>query len=266
MIPEPITINGKSGTVVYLDNKWHPVPPEQATMARVLFDNGSSAFFTVLSEPVVKWDEQKHPRDQEGQFTRVAMTSQRPAGEPGHQANKEVFQHMREFHAQLEALPGVSRVSVKPGVGGWEGGSESMWQIYYRGNGEARKLVARTAKLFNQDAVLILNKCEGEDCQPAVELSFEGGVTPTTREHVHQTLVDNGIKGWTWMKRDGKTILRMVSVPQWGGEAEAHQHATVVISKKLRDDGLYNRRRVAKVSVSVMEREGAHSYDSIIGS
>ena len=29
-------------------------------------------------ETTLKWDESKHPRDEEGQFTRVAMTSQRP--------------------------------------------------------------------------------------------------------------------------------------------------------------------------------------------
>jgi len=219
---------------------------------------------------VLKWDASKHPRNpggsaQGGEFTRVAMTSQRPAGDPGHQPNKEVFRHMEVFHERLAALPGVSNVSVKPGVGGWEGGSESMWQIFYRGNGEARKLVARTAKTFNQDAVLILNKCQkGQDCQPAVELSFQGGVSLTAREDVHRLLVANGIGGWTWMKRNGKTILRMVSVPQWGGNAEVHQQATETISRQLRHNGLKNSRRVHKVAVSVMEREGAHSYDAVI--
>lgn len=215
---------------------------------------------------VLKWNELLHPRDREGQFTRVAMTSQRGEGDPGHMANKEVFQHMKTFEGQLKGLPGVINVSVKPGVGGWEGGSESMWQIYYKGNGEARKLVAQTAKKFNQDAVLILNKCKGEDCQPAVELSFAGGVSGTIRDHVHKVLVANGIGGWTWMKSaQGKTVLRMVSVPQWGGEAKKHQAATAAVSKQLREDGLKNHRRVHPVKVSIMEREGAQSYDSIIG-
>jgi hypothetical protein len=125
--------------------------------------------------------------------------------------------------------------------------------------------VARTAKQYNQDAVLILNKCHGKDCQPAVELSFEGGVTPAAREHVHQVLVAHGIGGWTWMKRDGKTVLRMVSVPQWGGEGMKHQQATTAVSQELRGGGLANRRRVHQVAVSVMEREGKNSYDSVIG-
>ena len=211
------------------------------------------------------WDESKHPRDEEGQFTRVAMTSQRGEGDPGHQSNREVFEHMRKFSDALKALPGVSRVSVKPGVGGWEGGSESMWQIYYRGNGAARKLVAQTAKRFNQDAVLILQACQkGADCQPAVELSFHGGVSSAARDQIHKVLVANGIGGWTWMKNEGRTVLRMVAVPQWGGEAKAHQLATAKVSDQLKKLGMANHRRVRRVKVSVMEREGAQSYDAVI--
>lgn len=233
----------------------------------------SSVDWEKLGKPsysdVLKYDPGQ-PRDPDGRFagygfSRVALTSQRSEGDPGHQSNKEVFRHMREFDAKLKALPGVSRVSVKPGVGGWEGGSESMWQIYYKGNGAARKLVAQTAKTFNQDAVLVLKKCGGKDCQPAVELSFQGAVSPAIRETVHKVLVKNGIGGWTWMKRNGKTLLRMVSVPQWGGEAAKHQAATAAVSKKLREDGLENHRTVHKVAVSVMEREGVNSYDTIIG-
>jgi hypothetical protein len=66
------------------------------------------------------------------------------------------------------------------------------------------------------------------------------------------------------MKRDGKTLLRMVSVPQWGYEPVQHQKNTVVISEILRSKGLSNKRRVHKVAVTVMEREGAHNYDSVI--
>ena len=62
MIPTPITIEGKTGTVVYLDALWHPVPPERATMARVLFDDGSSAFFFTEPDTVEKFD-LAQPRD-----------------------------------------------------------------------------------------------------------------------------------------------------------------------------------------------------------
>jgi hypothetical protein len=219
----------------------------------------------VCSEASAQVRRDQHPRDAEGQFTRVAITSQRPVGDPGHQTNAEVFARMKQFHAALSTLPGVSRVSVKPGVGGWEGGSESMWLVYYRGNGEARKLIARTAKQFNQDAVLMLNKChKGVDCQPAVELSFTQAVSGAMRDSVHQMLTQHGIGGWTWMKRDGHTVLRMVCVPQWGGEAKKHQQATAEVSKRLSQQGLKNHRRVHPVAVSIMEREGEQSYDRAI--
>ena len=45
--PQPITIDGRQGTVVYLDAEWHPVTPDQATMAKVLFEDGGSAFYQV---------------------------------------------------------------------------------------------------------------------------------------------------------------------------------------------------------------------------
>lgn len=77
MIPEPITLDGRTGTVVYLDAQWHPTTSEQATMARVLFDDGGTGFY--LTEPVSsvapgvggitrKFDEALHPRDPDGRF------------------------------------------------------------------------------------------------------------------------------------------------------------------------------------------------------
>jgi GNAT superfamily N-acetyltransferase len=227
-------------------------------------------------ETVLKWDENKHPRDNAGRFTevgdftRIGMTSQRPEGDPGHQPNREVFQHMGRFTESLKAIPGVSHVSVKPGVGGWEGGSEASWQVYYRGNGRATKLVAETAKKFNQDSVLMLKGCHraelktpysGEKCVPNVELSFASGVSKPMREQIEQVVVEEGITGWTWVKREGKTLLRMVSVPQWGSDPAAHQVQTKTISQRLRELGAPNHRRVRKVRVQVMDRD---SYDRYI--
>jgi hypothetical protein len=266
---------GQNSWVNFGRQNYHPdgtyknIPPGDRPFATQKAALLPDIYALLPGERALKWDESQHPRDEVGQFTRVAMTSQRPEDDPEHKENKEVFKHMRAFEQGLKALPGVSRVSVKPGVGGWNGGSESMWQIYYRGNGEARKLVARTAKQYNQDSVLVLNKCEkGADCQPAVELFFKGGISPQTREHIHATLLAHGITGWTWMKRDGKSLLRMVNVPPWstwGADGVKHQQATATISRELHEYGIDNFRKVHKVGVSIMEREGAHSYDAIIG-
>ena len=86
MIPRPITIGGKTGTVMYLDAEWHPGRPEQATMAKVLFDDGSVSFYTTKEEArkreyvrrvekpegiggiTRKFDAAKHPRGDDGRF------------------------------------------------------------------------------------------------------------------------------------------------------------------------------------------------------
>jgi hypothetical protein len=50
MTPEPITIDGHAGTVVYLDNDWHPVKKTEATLAKVVFEDGSRAFYRVTQQ------------------------------------------------------------------------------------------------------------------------------------------------------------------------------------------------------------------------
>lgn len=47
MIPEQIKIGERSGTAVYLNDEWNVVPKETASLARVLFDDGGTAFFRV---------------------------------------------------------------------------------------------------------------------------------------------------------------------------------------------------------------------------
>jgi hypothetical protein len=47
MTPEPISVEGRPGVALYLNKDWDPVPPSEALFARVLFDDGGSAFFTV---------------------------------------------------------------------------------------------------------------------------------------------------------------------------------------------------------------------------
>lgn len=44
---QSITIGGRHGTVVYLNDNWEEVPEARATMARALFEDGSSAFYQV---------------------------------------------------------------------------------------------------------------------------------------------------------------------------------------------------------------------------
>jgi hypothetical protein len=48
--PQPIVIDSKKGTVVFLDENWNVVLPGNATMAKVIFDNGDRAFYVVTSD------------------------------------------------------------------------------------------------------------------------------------------------------------------------------------------------------------------------
>lgn len=68
MTPEPITIDGRSGMVLYIDQDWHPVEPADAALARVLFDDGSTAFYRVAPLKTAEYDESQHPRDEKGQW------------------------------------------------------------------------------------------------------------------------------------------------------------------------------------------------------
>jgi|PlaIllAssembly_1097288.scaffolds.fasta_scaffold1432076_2 hypothetical protein len=45
--PAPIVANGKKGVVIYLDDKWRPVPKSEAVLAKISYDDGSVGFYTV---------------------------------------------------------------------------------------------------------------------------------------------------------------------------------------------------------------------------
>lgn len=189
-----------------------------------------------------------------GDTTMVGITSARPG-----RSNAEVFRTMREFEARLKAT-GVANVRVQPGVGAWEGGAEGSWVVSYRGNGAATRLIAQTAKAFTQDAVLMMKGCRGRKCDPAVEMRFDRAVTPTQRLAVQQTLVAHGLGGWTWFKSGGKTVLRMVAVPAWGGSRRKHLIATRKISAVLSRKGFGHRTAVKGVTATVLD---ASTYDTV---
>jgi len=208
------------------------------------------------------FEEAKHPRDDAGKFTEVGITSARPEGDPGHTSNRVVFERMSQFAGNLRTISGVENVTVQPGLGAWQGGSEPTWVVSYKGNGEATKLLARTAKEYNQDAVLILKGSDGAGASIADELVFDHGVDGQTRETVHEALAKEGLGGWTWFKRGGKVVLRAVAVPQWGGDPGAHRDSVKRISQSLDHIGLTHQVNEKAVSVTVLERDKG-DYDRI---
>lgn len=191
----------------------------------------------------------------------VDITSNRP-GKP----SEEVFDEMREFEANLREIESVRDISVKPGVGGWEGGAEPTWVVNYKGNGEALRLIAETGKQFNQDAVLVMQSPGEGGGNPVVDWHFDERVTPDERTAIEDTLVSAGIGGWTWFRdSSGRTTLRSVAVPEWGGEANKHLRSAELVSQLFSQVGYSYERSDGSVAVQVMEREGEHSYDSVIG-
>lgn len=192
--------------------------------------------------------------------TRVGITSQRPKGttnadpDKAEKTNRTVFQQMRAFEAQLKALPGVSNVSVTPGLGAWQDdktkivGSEGSWQVSYRGNGAARKLLAKTGQRYDQDAVLLMHSCKGSGCDPAVEIAFDRPVGRPVMDKIGAQLGARGFGGWTWGKRGGKTVLRVVHVPAWTDMTAAdHVRTLQGLASLLAGEGLTNKVRVKAV-------------------
>lgn len=197
--------------------------------------------------------------DSKAATTRIGMTSARQ-GWTGRPA-KQVFTEMRAFERDLKGIKGVTNVSVVPGVGGWEGGSEPSWVVSYRGNGEAKRLVLKTAKQFDQDGILMLHPCRGANCDPAVDLRFDKPVGKTGRTLIESVLVGEGLGGWTWLKSGGRSVLRLVSVPAWGGETQKHLASTRRVMRHLRRAGLGVRSRIRAVKA---EGIGRDLYDSLM--
>ena len=201
--------------------------------------------------------------------TRVGITTARTPGDPTHfRPNRHVADEMRGLEASLKHLKGVRGVSVKPAVGQWAGGSEFSWAVSYIGNGEARKMLARLGKAWNQDAVLILRHPKpGETPDAATEISFDQPVGGAARTAVANLLDAAGFGGWTWYKRNGRTTLRVVSVPQWGGSPESHRQGLQHVLKALADGGRGHRVRTLKVKTEVYSRDGGdgqQTYDEVL--
>jgi hypothetical protein len=199
---------------------------------------------------------------------RVGVTSARTPGDPLHQTNRTVGIEMRALEKGLKHLKGVRGVSVKPALGQWDGGSEFSWAVSYIGNGEARKMLARLGKHWNQDAVLILRHPRaGETADAATELSFDKPVGLPARNALAGYMGSLGLGGWTWYKRNGRTTLRIVSVPQWGGSNETHRTALSTLTQKLRSQGLDHRERQLRVKAEIYARDagaGVQSYDAVL--
>lgn len=203
-----------------------------------------------------------HAGDGGGGKRKVGITSAKPGKE-----SRQVFEEMREFESAMAKLRGVSGLRIKPGVGGWEGGQEPTWVVEFSGDGEAEALIAETAKKHNQDAVLLMDPCgSGEDCQPVIDWEFSDPVIPAERDQIAQILPEMGMGGWTWFRKpNGHSVLRVVSVPQWGAVAEEYIRISEQLHAVFSEANMPSSMNLGYARVRIMEKEGDNAYDRFIG-
>lgn len=191
-----------------------------------------------------------------GGKTRVGVTSA-VEGKPSGQ----VFEEMRSFKSELNKITSIKNVSVTPGVGGWEGERESTWVVSYEGNGKAMRLIARTAKMHGQDAVIFAR--EGGE-EPISSFAFSDRVTPNERDEVENLLVEAKV-GWTWLRLPGgKPTLMIMNVPQYGGEAEAHRKTMSKLAHMFDAIEMPHDFNEVIKKVDLLEKEGPYGYDTIL--
>lgn len=187
--------------------------------------------------------------------THVGITSARP----GRMSSKQVERDMHEFHAELRAVPGVSAVSVVKGQGIFFGAAEPTWVVSYKGNGEARRLLAKTADKYDQDAVLMMKRGKTD---AAVDLTFDRHISAGRLQHIQAELSKQGLAGGTWFNRQGRTpTLRMASVQAWGGNKAEHLAATKALHARLGQLGMKSTMATHDIDTEVIERK---DYSTII--
>ena len=202
-----------------------------------------------------------------GGETRVGITSQRPKGEPGNKPSREVFRDMARFEKELQAIPGVSEVTVRPGVGIWEGNQEPTWVISYKGNGKAIALIARRGQGYNQDGVFLMSRRplpKGRRTK-ITEMIFPR-TTGALRVHVQKEFAEHGFLGGTWRREAGRSIYMTAAIPQWGGDARSLITAATKIHSSLSSGGGKIELQIHSLSVTVLENnDGQYGYGQYFG-
>lgn len=185
----------------------------------------------------------------------AGITSARP-GKKGQQ----VFEEMKDFEEKLNGISTIRNPSVRPGLGGWEGGREPTWIVEYEGDGEAARLIADTAREHDQDAALIFEEAKGEGGSPVTDFIIGESVEPDERNEIETAMVESRLGGWTWMRTsDGRRLVRAVSIPQWGGSEEAHRQSVARLQDFFSKIGMEVELSEGRVKVSVLDRDSDYA-------
>jgi hypothetical protein len=207
----------------------------------------------------------------------VGITSYRGKDQPGDgdRTNAAAFGRMHDLQRDLQAA-GLA-ADVRPAQGAWDGAWEPSWAVGIDAGDSwdasaALRTLATYGKRFNQDAILLMHRCVDDCNSEYAELAFEGPIGRPARDAIGKVLVAEGMGGWTWFKRGGKTMLRMAHVPPWSDRTPVqHAEAVRAVHANLASAGYTAGVSRFRVRVEVMEREAraertpsVRSYDEVL--
>ena len=92
-------------------------------------------------------------------------------------------------------------------------------------------------------------------------------VSLVRRGEIETILAAEGFQGWTWSRTGGRTTLRLVSVPQWGGDPVVDRLLAEKLRMRFSFDSSYTQ-SIHEVNVSVMNKpgKGEPTYQSFLES
>jgi len=120
MIPEPITLDGRTGLVSYVNAAWIPVTPEQATLAVVVFDDGGRGYYTVQSEPRAAGGSGSGNFGHEGRPGEVGGSGEgggTTTGTPATRTSRAIATYKPSTQAR-QAIASASELDVTQAIGG----------------------------------------------------------------------------------------------------------------------------------------------------
>lgn len=228
-------------------------------------DEKAGRWVTVRGRPVFVARARGGPgRAGSGPTVRVGITSFK---DDQGQGLEQLKKDMAALEDDLDATP-AQDVTVSLGTGGFEGGSEPTFVTQFRGNGQARKALAKRAKEWNQDSVIVTTPVK-RGGTPEGRLSFNRPLDEAEIRKVNQTVlaaskkVDAGIGGWTWSQGKNGPEFIANCIPGWGGNPETHIQAMRAAMTVLEKAGLGASLSEGRAKVEVWERDSG-DYDRII--
>ena len=114
---QPITLDGRSGLVMYLNEEWEPVSPDDATLAKVLFDDGTRAFYTVSDMPKILGGAGSGHYGHAGQGTGEVGGSRKSTGARS-EKSRRALKAFVPVHAEAQRHAEENELDIRKIIGG----------------------------------------------------------------------------------------------------------------------------------------------------